>query len=668
MSKYNNNDNKNFSDAKYFVPENHAGNSVLKKNMTSLSYHTPKYTFSQPIESTTSKKSTKTIAYQKKLNAQTAQEKYGHDDSIIQKRATTISKKIDWKKWLPNWVRPSAETEARRAAAQNMFNIARGKTADTTDSGTGRIPSTMPSSGSTGTTGGTGTSAGDISYTLPLDSKSPYYRAQQLLRQQASFDFNTRWAEHDGSIMPFMSKDQLYRNNMTAHDTLMESRRQRIKDGDTSIKIDDPVSPREANSLMNDFGTFKDEPKITATSPISPIPAPKSKTTRTARVREEMMLTEPEPIDFSGADLTPEEKAFMIQWTRPGGNQTLGPKTRKLFLMAARSNYSPEEVAALENILKNDKDFGAEDIFQDLSEKIYRDKVAPVVAERIQRERTKPSSTTETTTTTSSSTPVRRNIPPRDPDAILGVAPRRAGTSRNTYIEDMEDFDDLKLSRRSSKPISEFGVFDEPPPPRPIRATTTAIQRWEPKLPKFEVLPGRTKVNFPKPEVPQKEPRKPFSTKTRIGLGLLTAGTLGYIASEASKPKTYIPSATQPTGKYKLYGVNDMDDMGENASVPSWTMPAISRSNVHMRPLRYGPSSSEKTKQMNQLGDYMYVYSPGEPKEVNGRKRPLNTREQGEMWRFGGDLYNQDEMKNKGKLEWSGKWTPQTTKRLKPKK
>ena len=123
-------------------------------------------------------------------------------------------------------------------------------------------------------------------------------------------------------------------------------------------------------------------------------------------------------------------------------------------------------------------------------------------------------------------------------------------------------------------------------------------------------MPGRTKVNFPKPEVPKnsskpevpkKEPRKPFSTKTRIGLGLLTAGTLGYIASEASKPKTYIPSSTQPTGKYKLYGVNDMDDMGENASVPSWTAPAIARNNVYMRPLRYGPSTSEKTKQMNQI-------------------------------------------------------------------
>ena len=653
MSKYNNNDNKNFSDAKYFVPENRAENSVLKKNMTSLSYHTPKYTFSQPIESTTSKKSTKTIAYQKKLNAQTAQEKYGHDDSIIQKRATTISKKIDWKKFLPEWMRPAAETEARTAASQRMFELARGKTNESSPVRTGitSADTTGATAGGTGTFGGTGTSAADISYTMPLDSKSPLYRAQQLLRQQAAIDFNTRWAEHDGNIMPFMSKDQLYRNNMTAHDTLMESRRQRIKDGDTSIKIDDPVSPREANSLMNDFGTFKDEPKITATSPVPPIPAPKSKTSRTAPVREEIMLTEPDPLDFSGADLTPAEKQFMTHWNRPGG-RTTGPKTNKLFLMAARSNYSPEEVAAIEDILRNSDDFDSEDFFADLSEKIYREKLVPVVKQRIEREKPKPSSTTETTTTTTSTTP----------------APR------NTYIDDMEDFAD---SRKEPTFDDEFDLFDEPPPPRPVRTTTTAIQRWEPELPKFEVLPGRTKVNFPKPEVPKnsskpevpkKEPRKPFSTKTRIGLGLLTAGTLGYIASEASKPKTYIPSSTQPTGKYKLYGVNDMDDMGENASVPSWTTPAISRNNVYMRPLRYGPSTSEKTKQMNQLGDYMYVYSPGEPKEVNGQKRPLNTREKSEMWRFGSDLYNQDKLKNEGKLEWSGKWNSQTTKRLKPRK
>jgi hypothetical protein len=700
MSKYSNNENTDFSKSKYFVQPN-ISSSTIQKNLSHNVADIQKYVSSiSPISQPQSLK--KSSRYKKISNDDARQEKYfSHDNTIIQKRATTIQKNwfkdlVERAKKYVNSGKMSAEELARfndydtayraqRLGGTSSVDAQRLGGTSSVDASTLPEPPQIPGSGLNPVDlaraseqkilpEGMARLIFAVDPAVPRATSEPkgvlgtratlmWERQNLTPAQRDAVDVWNRsmrdqYGEQNFSIFPYQSVDTLSISNPAAHAALLSERKARGRN------MEGKITEKEATSLSARYGSVRytgmepgDPSGVTFRSPTTTNPEDDlSEVIFGSNVQPKKTKSSKKP----ALNVTANESTMPEIAISPAEQQWLddintwgyeSPVTHKSYIKAKFPKAKREEVAVWLDKLSDgdvrDEAFG--DFALTLSEKQASIKERQkAVSNRMLSmepvEEIKPDSS------------VASVLPDKDVKSESTFASNEPGTAimlHPRYTKTKPG--DFNPARSSSADRLNLST-------NPINVGKTRNERM------LEGLITSFPIRYPKPKNPFQMPK--LTTKQKIiGGALLAAGVTAGV-NEYMKPRTVIPDSVQATGKNVMYGKpsRQITPGSKVAKIPG--LP----SNDFLRPLMTGIAGSGGTKQMDEFGNYVYVrsprpFAPNESKfDALGNRKGLTTRGKEEMWRFGSDLYDSERSKdlNTG-MWWSGKETfnPDDTK-IKP--
>ena len=670
MSKYENNNNNNFSDAKYFQSGNNTKTNVIKKHLNhTLMSNTPKYTNASFVQTPTNKSLQQKQYSHKKLTSETSAEKYKVvDDSIIQKRYTNFEKAGGglWDKIKDVFGSgKNAQLEAD-AAAYRALEAEKARS---------RIPgsSTGVSAGSSGSpVGGSSTppyiQSGTISPQTQQRIEDGY---KQLYLATAVRPFENikdgvaatmadrsirrgiygrkakeidEWEDniifpayggYDGSVHPLQIPSMLIKTNPKAYNYLMD--RRNSQGTDTAL----PVTFEEASELVPLFAR------------------PKTKSAKKGNQSVTQTIGSPETTYGSSPDgLTDAERAFRDDWINYDADDVGLPD---LYLDAKGIDKKSKEGKKILSDFKLDPEAKRSEFNSFLDYLSTKQKLA------------KPDNASGTSSGAISGTsiPYSTDVAPID-----GKRRRREGYR----TEEWTDYKGPGVANPSTYDIVPFGGSKSAPgtPTGVIPAfeydDVSGNSIWFGPPRKYEIVPYENKSAIapiyidrgdwtgPRYRGP-KTPKKPLTTKQRLAVAGITAiaGKIAY--DQANAPYTYIPKYIEPTGEFRMYGESGKTDLGEKYKLPK-AKPGYP-SYDYPRLLISGSDKTKGTYQLDENGNYMYVRSqipipPNvNPFDAQGNKKKITTpRMKEETWRFGSNLYDEDKsnLNSPNNRWWSKKW------------
>jgi hypothetical protein len=693
MSKYENSNNNNFSDTKYFQSGNDTKTNVIKKHLNhTLISNTPKYTNTSFVQTPINKSLKQKQYSRQKLTSETSAEKYKVvDDSIIQKRYTNFEKTGGgwWDKIKDAFGSNTKQLEADAAAyraleAERARNRVSG-TAAGVSSAPASVSSTPPyvSIERTSPSAKQRIDAGYEALHRTLSSMGPIESiargvdatlASRLARKRVwgknaksieDWEDNVifpSYGGYDESVHPLQTPSMLARTNPKAHNYLMDKRTNQ------GIDLALPVTFEEATELVPLFATTLMKPSKTGKKDYiaSNLTSPKTST--------QTMGSPETTYGSSSGGLTTAEKAFVDEWTTHDVNDVGLPYT---YLEARGIDRNSKEGKKILNDFKYDSDKKQADFLTYLESLTTKQKLA------------KPDEASGTSSGIASGTSVPYST---DVAPIDGKRRRREGYRTEEWtdykgpgVANPSTYDIVPFGGSKSAPSTPTGVkpafeYDDVSgnsiwfgPPRKHEIVPyenkSAIVPAKDAIPVINVYEGNwtdPRYKGPKkqktPSQP-KTPKKPLTTKQRLALAAAAAiaGKIAY--DQATTPYTYIPKNIEPTGEFRMYGQSGGPDLGEKYKLPK-AKPGFP-SYDYSRLLISGSDKTKGTYQLDENGNYMYVRSQIPiPPNVNpfdaqgNKKKYTNPRMKEEMWRFGSDLYDEDKsnLKSPNKQWWSKKW------------